>query len=57
MSSDGPFPFRDSLDAAARHGVRFVAHPGGSRRDDETAAAAAEHGMTVVTFGRRLFQH
>lgn len=57
MSSDGPFPFRDSLDAAARHGVRHVAHPGGSRRDDETLAAAAEHGMTVVTFGQRLFQH
>ena len=39
LTSDAFFPFRDNIDHAARHGVAFVAHPGGSARDDEVTAA------------------
>jgi phosphoribosylaminoimidazolecarboxamide formyltransferase/IMP cyclohydrolase len=57
LSSDGPLPFPDSLHVAAGVGVRHVAQPGGSRRDAEVAAAASRHGMAMVSFGSRLFQH
>src|SRR5690606_23563571 len=33
MVSDGFIPFRDNIDHAQRHGVRFIAQPGGSTRD------------------------
>jgi phosphoribosylaminoimidazolecarboxamide formyltransferase/IMP cyclohydrolase len=57
LSTDGPFPFPDSLHTAARLPVRFVAQPGGARRDAEVLAAADHHDMTMVTFGSRLFHH
>jgi phosphoribosylaminoimidazolecarboxamide formyltransferase/IMP cyclohydrolase len=37
--------------------VRYVAQPGGARRDADVVAAADDHDMTMVTFGFRLFQH
>ncbi|WP_435079469.1 phosphoribosylaminoimidazolecarboxamide formyltransferase [Clavibacter michiganensis] len=55
--SDGFLPFRDNIDHARRHGVRYVAEPGGSVRADEVAAACAEHGITRVRTGLRLFHH
>jgi phosphoribosylaminoimidazolecarboxamide formyltransferase/IMP cyclohydrolase len=55
--SDGFLPFRDNVDHAVRHGVRFIAEPGGSVRADEVAAACAEHGITRVRTGLRLFHH
>lgn len=57
LSTDGPFPFPDSLHTAARLPVRFVAQPGGARRDADVVAAADDHDMTMVTFGHRLFHH
>ncbi|MEM7681598.1 MAG: phosphoribosylaminoimidazolecarboxamide formyltransferase [Planctomycetota bacterium] len=57
IASDGFFPFRDNLDRAARTGVKHVAQPGGSTRDDELIAAADEHGMTMSMTGLRLFTH
>ena len=57
LASDAFFPFRDGVDAAAGAGVRAIAQPGGSVRDDEVIAAADEHGMTMVLTGRRLFRH
>lgn len=57
MASDGLIPFRDSIDRAARTGVRYVIHSGGSIRDDEVAAAAAEHGITLLASGCRQFLH
>ena len=56
-ASDAFFPFRDGLDALAAAGIVAVVQPGGSVRDDEVAAAAAEHGMTLVLTGRRHFRH
>lgn len=57
MASDGVIPFRDNIDRAARTGVRYVIHSGGSLRDDEVAAAAAEHGITLLATGIRQFLH
>lgn len=57
MASDAFFPFRDSIDAAASHGICAVIQPGGSRRDEEVIAAADEHGMAMVFTGMRHFRH
>ena len=57
LASDGYIPFRDNIDQAARHGVRYLAHPGGSTRNDEVEAAGHEHGITLLSTGLRLFHH
>ncbi|MFA9479960.1 phosphoribosylaminoimidazolecarboxamide formyltransferase [Phycisphaerales bacterium AB-hyl4] len=57
MSSDAFFPFRDNLDRSARSGVKYVAQPGGSKRDADVIAAADQHGMVMVATGLRLFLH
>jgi phosphoribosylaminoimidazolecarboxamide formyltransferase/IMP cyclohydrolase len=57
MASDGFFPFRDGIDAAARAGITAVIQPGGSVRDDEVIAAATEHGLAMVVTGVRHFRH
>ena len=57
MSSDAFIPFRDNIDRAASTGVSFVAHAGGSVRDESVRAAAAELGVTVVETGVRCFLH
>jgi phosphoribosylaminoimidazolecarboxamide formyltransferase/IMP cyclohydrolase len=57
MASDAFFPFRDGIDAAAKAGIAAVIQPGGSMRDEETIAAADEHGMAMVFTGRRHFRH
>ena len=55
--SDGFIPFRDNVDHASRHGVGFIAQPGGSSRDAEVIAACAEHGIAMAHTGLRLFHH
>lgn len=57
MASDGFFPFRDSIDIAAREGIRAVIQPGGSVRDEEVIKAAEEHSMSLVLTGVRHFRH
>jgi phosphoribosylaminoimidazolecarboxamide formyltransferase/IMP cyclohydrolase len=57
LASDAFFPFRDGIDAAAEAGVQAIIQPGGSVRDEETIAAADEHGIAMVFTGRRLFRH
>lgn len=57
LISDGFLPFRDNVDHAAEFGVGTIVEPGGSTRSDEVAAAAAEHGIALVTTGLRLFHH
>jgi AICAR transformylase/IMP cyclohydrolase PurH len=57
LSSDAFFPFRDSIDRASRTHVQYVAHPGGSLRDDEVTAAADQYGMVMVHTGLRCFLH
>ncbi|NYT27330.1 bifunctional phosphoribosylaminoimidazolecarboxamide formyltransferase/IMP cyclohydrolase [Candidatus Thiodubiliella endoseptemdiera] len=57
MASDAFFPFRDGIDAAAKAGIKAIIQPGGSMRDDETIAAANEHGIAMVFTGMRHFKH
>ena len=57
LGSDAFFPFRDSIDRAARSGVKYVVQPGGSNRDQDVIAACDEYGMTMVFSGLRLFHH
>ncbi|CAD6193527.1 unnamed protein product [Caenorhabditis auriculariae] len=57
MSSDAFLPFRDNIDCAKQFGVKFVAHPGGSVRDQEIIDACDEHDMTLIHTGLRLFHH
>ena len=56
-ASDAFFPFRDTIDELARAGVTAVIQPGGSVRDDESTAAANEHGIAMVLTGTRHFRH
>lgn len=57
LGSDAFFPFRDSIDRASRTGVKYIAEPGGSTRDNEIIAAADEYGMVMAFTGIRLFHH
>jgi phosphoribosylaminoimidazolecarboxamide formyltransferase/IMP cyclohydrolase len=57
MASDAFFPFRDGIDKAAEAGISAVIQPGGSMRDEETIAAANEHGMAMVFTAMRHFRH
>jgi len=55
--SDGALPFRDNVDEAHRHGVRYIAEPGDSIRSSDVADACREHGIVLVRTGVRLFRH
>ncbi|MRI83138.1 MAG: bifunctional phosphoribosylaminoimidazolecarboxamide formyltransferase/IMP cyclohydrolase PurH [Nitratiruptor sp.] len=57
MASEAFFPFRDSIDEAAKVGVRAVIEPGGSIRDQEVIEAANEHGIALYFTGKRHFLH
>jgi phosphoribosylaminoimidazolecarboxamide formyltransferase/IMP cyclohydrolase len=57
LASDAFFPFRDNVDEAAKLGISAIIQPGGSVRDDETIAAADEHGISMVFTGFRHFKH
>ncbi len=57
MVSDGFFPFRDSVDVAAREGVTAIVQPGGSARDFESIEACNEAGIAMVFTGQRSFKH
>lgn len=57
LASDAFFPFPDSLEEAAKAGVRAVIQPGGSIRDAEVLEAANRLNMVMVFTHRRHFQH
>jgi phosphoribosylaminoimidazolecarboxamide formyltransferase/IMP cyclohydrolase len=57
LASDGYFPFRDSVEAAARAGITAIVQPGGGRNDHEAIAACNELGVTMVFTGERVFAH
>ncbi|WP_329348909.1 phosphoribosylaminoimidazolecarboxamide formyltransferase [Streptomyces sp. NBC_01261] len=57
FASDGALPFRDNVDHAHRHGVEYIAEPGGSIRSDEVEEACRVHGITLARTGLRLFHH
>jgi phosphoribosylaminoimidazolecarboxamide formyltransferase / IMP cyclohydrolase len=57
LASDAFFPFRDNVDEAAKLGVAAIIQPGGSIKDDESIAAANEHGIAMAFTGIRHFKH
>lgn len=57
LGSDAFFPFPDNIDRAARSGVKCIAEPGGSIRDDLVIRACDEYGMVMCFTGLRLFHH
>ena len=57
LASDAFFPFRDNVDEAAALGVEAIIQPGGSMRDEESVAAANEHGIVMALTGIRHFKH
>ena len=57
LGSDAFFPFGDNIERAARSGVRYVAQPGGSIRDDNVIETADSFGMVMCFTGIRLFHH
>ena len=57
LGSDAFFPFGDNIERAFRSGVKYVAEPGGSVRDDNVIGACDAHGMVMCFTGIRLFHH
>ena len=57
LGSDAFFPFSDNIDRAQRSGVKYIAQPGGSIRDDLVIDACNKYGMAMVYTGIRLFHH
>ncbi len=57
LGSDAFFPFSDNIERARRSGVRYVAEPGGSIRDDAVIACCDKYDMTCAFTGMRLFHH
>lgn len=57
LGSDAFFPFSDNIERAAKSGVKFIAEPGGSIRDEEVIKKCDELGITMVFTGSRLFHH
>ncbi|MCD8050210.1 MAG: phosphoribosylaminoimidazolecarboxamide formyltransferase [Clostridiales bacterium] len=55
--SDAFFPFGDNVERAFKSGVKYIAEPGGSIRDDNVIAACNSHGITMCFTGIRLFHH
>ena len=57
LGSDAFFPFGDNIERAFKSGVKYIAEPGGSVRDDNVIAACNKHGMVMAFTGLRLFHH
>ena len=57
LGSDAFFPFGDNIQRAAKSGVKYVAEPGGSVRDDNVIETADSYGMAMAFTGMRLFHH
>ena len=57
LGSDAFFPFGDNIDRAYKSGVKYVAQPGGSVRDDNVIETCDQYGMAMAFTGIRLFHH
>jgi len=57
LGSDAFFPFGDNIERAARSGVRYIAQPGGSIRDDQVIDTCNRYHMVMAFTGMRLFHH
>ena len=57
LGSDAFFPFDDNIERAKRSGVKYIAEPGGSIRDDAVIDCCNKYGITMAFTGMRLFHH
>ena len=57
LGSDAFFPFSDNIERAHRSGVRYIAQPGGSIRDDAVIDCCNQYGIAMAFTGMRLFHH
>ena len=57
LGSDAFFPFGDNIDRAYKSGVKYIAQPGGSVRDDNVIETCDKYGMAMAFTGTRLFHH
>lgn len=57
LASDAFFPMPDTVEAAAKAGVKAIIQPGGSIRDQESISAANQAGIAMVFTGVRHFKH
>jgi len=57
LGSDAFFPFGDNIERAKRSGVKYIAQPGGSIRDDNVIETCDKYGMVMAFTGMRLFHH
>ncbi len=57
LGSDAFFPFGDNIERAHRSGVKYVAQPGGSVRDDNVIDTCNKYNMAMCFTGMRLFHH
>ena len=57
LGSDAFFPFSDNIERAKRSGVKYIAEPGGSIRDDLVIECCDKYGMAMAFTGMRLFHH
>ncbi len=57
LGSDAFFPFSDNIERAKKSGVKYIAEPGGSIRDDHVIECCNKYGMAMAFTGMRLFHH
>ena len=57
LGSDAFFPFGDNVERARESGVRYIAQPGGSIRDQQVIDTCDRYGMVMCFTGIRLFHH
>ncbi|MCR5148867.1 MAG: phosphoribosylaminoimidazolecarboxamide formyltransferase [Eubacterium sp.] len=57
LGSDAFFPFGDNIERAKRSGVKYIAQPGGSIRDDNVIDTCNKYGIAMAFTGIRLFHH
>ena len=57
LGSDAFFPFSDNIERAKKSGVKYIAQPGGSIRDDLVIECCDKYGILMAVTGMRLFHH
>ena len=57
LVSDGFFPMDDTVELAAKNGIKAIIQPGGSIKDQDSIDMANKYGITMVMTGMRHFKH
>ena len=57
LGSDAFFPFGDNVERAHKSGVKYIAQPGGSIRDDHVISTCNKYDIAMAFTGIRLFHH